>query len=123
MCEQALAACKELHKLGYFTSAAANSESAAFWLITYIYRNFHQLQFKMDKPLVTREAELIIREFGEALADLNDMARVLDAMANSKGLHKRNRSVYHTLRKWLHQDLIRKKRIEDEQSKIYKPTR
>ena len=81
------------------------------------------LQFKMDKPLITREAEFIIRDFGSRKDDLDDMARVLDAMNNSKGLHKRKRSVYHTLRKWLQQDNIRKKRLEDEQARIYKPIR
>ncbi len=119
--EQAYALCKELHELGYFDTPEAKEESAAFWLITYIYRNFHLLQFNMDKPLITREAELIIKECGSKAEDLDDMARVLDAMNNRKGLQKRNRSVYHTLRKWLQQDNIRKKRIEDEQAKIYKP--
>ena len=123
MREQAYATCKELHELGYFSTPEAKAESAAFWLITYIYRNFRLLQFKMDKPLITREAEFIIRDFGSRKDDLDDMARVLDAMNNSKGLHKRNRSVYHTLRKWLQQDNIRKKRLEDEQARIYKPIR
>ena len=123
MREQAYATCKELHELGYFDSPEAKMEGAAFWLVTYIYRNFHLLQFKMDKPLTTREAEFIIRDFGSRKDDTDDMARVLDAMNNSKGLHKRNRSVYHTLRKWLQQDTIRKKRLEDEQARIYKPIR
>ena len=123
MREQAFELCKELHKLGYFDTPEAKEENLAFWIITYIYRNIHLLQFAMDKPLVTREAELVIRTFGSRKEDIDDIVRVLEAMNNAKGLQKRNRSVYHTLRKWLQQDTIRKKRLEDEQARIYKPIR
>ena len=117
MRQQAFESCKELSRLGYFGSREAKAESDAFWLITYIYRNFSSLQFKMERPLITREAELVIQSFGSTPNDLDDMARVLDAMANRKGLHNHNRSVYYTLCKWLREDSIRKKRLEDEKAR------
>ena len=119
--EQARALFSQLLELGFFDSKEYSRQSDAFKLLSHIWRNYPEMQMHMDSPMIASEAVLFVQKFGFSPDTQQDVARVLFDMNNTKGLAKRNRSVYHTLRKWLRQDKIRKKRIEDEQAKIYKP--
>ena len=121
--EDARALCCELIESGWFQTHEYTEQTDAFKLLTHIWIYYPEMQIHMDSPMIASEAVQFVSRFGFSVDTQNDVARVLQAMNNTKGLSKRNRSVYHTLRKWLQQDNIRKKRIEDEKSKIYQPRR
>ena len=123
MREQARELCEQLYSIGFFQTPEYHQQTDAFKLLTHIWLNYPEMQRHFDSPMIASEAIQFVNKFGFSVETQDDVARVLLAMNNTKGLHKRNRSVYHTLRKWLQQDKIRIKRIEDEQARIYQPRR
>lgn len=76
-------------------------------LVGYVWRRFVTIQKRMAFPLTPYQANSICAVF-----DSDDVVRVLERMANTVGLEKKRKSVYHTLRQWLEADyeVVRKQK-------------
>lgn len=83
-------------------------------LIGCMWRRFSTLQSSMIFPLTLHQANSICEKF-----DSKDITRVLERMANTIGLEKKRKSVYHTLRQWLISDFEVAKKHEANRKHIY----
>lgn len=68
-------------------------------LIGHMWERFYTLQMRMILPMTLQQATSLCDKY-----DHNDIARVLERMANTVGLEDKRKSVYHTLRQWLLSD-------------------
>lgn len=83
-------------------------------LVGYMWRRFFTIQMRMSFPLTLYQANSICESF-----QTDDVVRVLERMANTVGLEKKRKSVYHTLRQWLIADFEVVRKQEEKRKHIY----
>lgn len=86
-------------------------------LIGNLWSRFVTLQKKMEFPMTLSQANDICSKF-----DFKDIMRVLERMANTVGIEKQRKSVYHTLKQWLLSDFEVKEKLKQNRKHIYPST-
>lgn len=105
---------KELLDRGFFATEEGLALPAEYKLLGWIWLYYPALQRKFDAPLIAWQARSILAKFG---GPDRDISRVIERMANTKGIEAKYNSFYSTLRQWLRSDFERKGRVEQAQNK------
>lgn len=105
--EAAFACFEELLDRGFFASEESATLSDEYRMLAWIWLYYPELQRKFDAPLIAWQARKILAEYG---GPDKDISRVIERMANTKGIETKYNSFYSTLRQWLKSDFVRKER-------------
>ena len=105
--EAAFACFKELLDRGFFDSEESAMLPDEYKLLAWLWLYYPDLQRKFDAPLIAWQARKILAEYG---GPDKDISRVIERMANTKGIETKYNSFYSTLRQWLKSDFVRKER-------------
>lgn len=105
--ETAFACFEELLDRGFFASEESATLSDEYRMLAWIWLYYPELQRKFDAPLIAWQARKILAEYG---GPDKDISRVIERMANTKGIETKYNSFYSTLRQWLKSDFVRKER-------------
>mgnify|MGYP000050198059 FL=1 len=105
--EAAFACFKELLDRGFFDSEESAMLPDEYKLLAWLWLYYPALQRKFDAPLIAWQARKIIEDYG---GPDKDISRVIERMANTKGIETKYNSFYSTLRQWLKSDFVRKER-------------
>ena len=105
--EAAFACFEELLERGFFASEESATLSDEYRMLAWIWLYYPELQRKFDAPLIAWQARKILAEYG---GPDKDISRVIERMANTKGIETKYNSFYSTLRQWLKSDFVRKER-------------
>ncbi len=105
--EAAFACFKELLDRGFFASEEIAVLPDEYRLLAWLWLYYPALQRKFDAPLIAWQARKIIEDYG---GPDKDISRVIERMANTKGIETKYNSFYSTLRQWLKSDFVRKER-------------
>lgn len=108
--EAAFACFKELLDRGFFATEEGLALPAEYKLLGWIWHYYPALQRKFDAPLITWQARSILAKYG---GPEKDISRVIERMANAKGIELKFNSFYSTLREWLRTDFVRKEREQN----------
>ena len=105
--EAAFACFKELLDRGFFDSEESAMLPDEYKLLAWLWLYYPDLQRKFDAPLIAWQARKILEDYG---GPDKDISRVIERMANTKGIETKYNSFYSTLRQWLKSDFVRKER-------------